>query len=378
MLPFVFLFVRISFAGEGYIFTTSGYSVATVANKYDVVSTALSNASDVSAMKAIKPTLKTLFYRNALTYGSDYYVYDVNNPTKRIINRDWSWYLHDISNPAYRTALANYIKTQLDTNPQFDGVALDDVLSNLDARSFIGEGTSSAPTLPSDLVANWQSYMTALIQLVKSAVGSKLVILNCGWYATNYLALADGQEDEGFAHANWLTINDAYFSTRSWLNHTAALKAAVAAKKYYFVVDGVYDTPVPTEMRLNKLVRYVLASFLMVTDGGTYAKMYFCPSIYYKRNFWYPDYDKRLRLGNPVEDYSAVQGQTNVYKRSFQNGVVYVNPTDNPTTSMNLGGTYYTPENTVITALTLSAREGQLLFNSSASPAKPTGRRISP
>jgi hypothetical protein len=341
---------------------------STIASKFGTVEVGSTRASDISAMKASNPSLTGLFYQDALTYGSNYYVTDKNTGAK-CIDKDWGWYLHDISNLSYQTAVASYIESVLNANPQFDGVSLDDVQSNIynSDSNFYQEGSSPHAdcALPDALKNSWETSMVALLDAVKAKIGNKLLIANMPYYCAaglfnagppptcaDYLSHVDGQIDEGFAHANW---QDAvtFDSAGSWLGHLGALINAVSKKKYYITLSGVLDGA--TSNQITGLVRYSYASFLMGADG-LYAKHSFTPSINYANYNWYPEWN--VQLGNPLASYSQVSG-TGAYRRNFQNGIVLVNPSTSPVT-ISLGANYKTLDGNIVNSVTLASYQGEI------------------
>lgn len=331
---------------------------AAIASMYGFIVTSLSESSSVATMKTINSETKALYYDNALTHGDDYYVYDTITG-KKIVHDDWDWYLHDISNPNYQTSLANYIASNLDSHPQFDGIFLDDAWHSINPSIFHQEGTSEDPNLPADLVDNWQTYMISLIKAVKSAIASDLLILNCSWYMTDYIAEADGLMDEWFAHANWQGPTE-FYSTSSWKDSIDSLITVVSSNKYYLAQSGVSDGA--TQEEIDKIVSYCYCSFLMgIPSNNNFAKHYFCPSLTYSNYYWYSDWE--TNLGRPVVDYFEVPGTTDCYRRNFEDGIVLVNPTDNATGNIDLGGTFNTLEGNPVTQVNLSAREGTILLN---------------
>lgn len=336
----------------------------TIASKYDIIVTALNKSNAVSKVKSINPSIRAFYYKNSLTHGTSYYVLDtVTN--KRIIHDDWGWYLHDISNPEYRLALANAIASCLATYTQFDGVFLDDVWVSISTSDFHQEGTSDDPHLPEDLIKNWKIYMFELIDAIKTAIGSKLLILNTGWYATDFLLKADGQMDENFAHANWQDPNE-FLSIDSWKNHLNALQNAIANSKFYLAQSGVSDGA--TQEQINKLVRYSFSTFLMgVATDNNFAKHYFCPSTYYKNYYWYSDWE--AKFGNPIGNYFQIEG-TNFYRRNFEKGIVMVNPT-NQTGKIALEKTYCNLDGYSISEINFSDYEGVILVHCDTNPPAP-------
>jgi len=377
---FLFLFLIFIFPikiNAGNFFITSyafnDSDAPAIASKYDIIITSISKASAVSTMKSLKPSMKAFYYRDALTYGSTYYVLDVNTG-KRIVNAKWGWYLRDISNDRYRNDLTNSVVSTLGSNTQFDGVHLDDCWLSIKANEFYQEGTSTPPTLPSNLVSNWQTYMTSLIQRVKSAVGSKLVIINASPWASNYVAQCDGQVDEGFGHANW--DNPTYFlSQSSWVYHVNTLASVSANSKYYLTQSGVKDGT--TQEQVNDLVLYCFASFLMgaPTNNNAYAKHYFCPSLRYSNYYWYLDWERNL--GNAIGNYYQISG-TNFYRRDFEKGIVLVNPTTQ-TGKVVLEKAYCNLAGQTVSEIDLLDHKGMILLDclkDTTPPAPPKGVKI--
>jgi hypothetical protein len=289
----------------------------------------------------------------------------------RIINNDWSWYLKDITRSNYRSDLSAFIVSNLDTNGSFDGVYLDDVWSAITASEFHRDDGCNPPpscwtdpTLPSSFVSGFNSGMESLLTTIKTGIGDHLIIINANWSSTNLLALVDGQLDENFAHANWEGPTE-FLSTSSWLNHLAALQAAAAGNKYYLAQSGVLDGA--TDVQLEQLVKYTYASFLMgIPSNNTYAKHYFTPSIDYDDHYWYDIWD--VDLGDPTGDKRVVPRETNIFVREFDNGKVYVNPTDISSDVIQLGTVYKSYDkdgNSINTShITLAPRTGVILENS--------------
>lgn len=361
-----FLFPIKSKAGNffitSYIFNDSEANA--IASKYDIVITSLGKASVVLTMKSINPSMKAFYYKDSLTYGAAYYVLDAMTG-KKIVQYTWDWYLHDISNPKYRSALAKAIAQDLNTYPQFDGVFLDDVWGSIDTSEFHQEGTSKDPNLPAYLLTNWKTYMFELIKAVKAAIGPKLLILNCRWTAINFVTEADGLMYESFVHPNWLGPT-VFWDVNTWGNHLTSLKNAVANSKYYLAQSGVSDGA--TEEQIKKLVRYSFSSFLLALPANnSYAKHYFCPSIYYKNYYWYSDWG--IKLGNPIEDYFEVPGK-NLYRRNFEKGIVIVNPTDR-SGKVKLEKAYCNLNGQPIAEIDFSDHEGIILLNCSKDGTPP-------
>lgn len=342
---------------------------ATIASKYDFIVTGLGKASSVPTMKANNSGLKAIHYDNALTHGDDYFVYDTLTG-KKIVHDDWGWYLHDISKAEYRASLGEYIASNLKSYGQFDGVFLDDVWHSLNPSVFHQEGTSEDPHLPADLIDNWRSYMIDLIKVVKSGIGSDLLIVNCSWHQTDYVKEADGLMDEWFAHANWQNPTE-FYGASSWKGSIDALIKIVNENKYYLAQSGVSGGA--SQAEIDKLVRYCFSSFLMaVPSNNKFAKHYFVPSLSYSNYYFYSEWE--IQLGNPIKSYYEIPG-TGLYRRDFEKGIVLVNPTDT-SRKVSLDKKYYSSDGKSMSEVELSDHEGLLLFKDGASPASVKGVKI--
>ena len=367
LLFLVFLFPVESYAGNFFItsYDFNDNDASTIASKYDVIVTNLSKSSAVSTIKSFNPSLKAFWYRDSLCYGNSYPVLDTVTGN-RVHRNGWGWELQDISNSSYRTYLANYIADYLTNRPQFDGVFLDDVLHDLYETDFHDAVTGLQAHLPSNLTnqTNWRSYMVSLLSAVKSAIGSKLAIINANFYRTEYIAVVDGIFDEWFAHPNWDDANT-WNNDGVWKDSVDSLASVANSNKYFLAQSGVSDGA--TQAQINKLVRYSFSSFLMgIPPNNSFAKHYFCPSMTYSNYYWYSDWT--ANLGNPTGDYFQIQG-TNFYRRNFEKGIVMVNPT-NQTGKVGLEKTYCLLGQSV-SEINFSDHEGVILLNCDTIPPAP-------
>jgi hypothetical protein len=350
-------------------------NATTIASKYGIIITKSDKAPAVTTMKSTNASMKAFYYKDVLTHGSTYYVLDAVSG-KKIVHKDWGWYLMDISNPSYVNDIKTDISSTLNANTQFDGVFLDDVKLSLDATEYYQEGTTTNPTFPSGLVTNWQTNMNTLLSAIKTQIGSKLAIINsspwAGGTSPNYLSRVDGLYDEAYGHANWDKAST-FLSTDSWKYHLDMMISTINNSKYYLAQSGVADGA--TEAETNKLVKYCFASFMLGVSGSGYGKHYFTPSLTYSNYYWYTDWG--LNIGTPIGAYSQISGKSS-YRRDFTNGIVIVNPTDSGET-VSLGGNYRDENGNTLSSITLSAREGAILFTTAldtVAPAPPKGLRV--
>jgi putative glycosyl hydrolase-like family 15 (GHL15) protein len=111
------------------------------------------------------------------------------------------------------------------------------------------------------------------------------------------------------------------------------------------------------------LFRYSLASALM--GDGYFA---YNGNASYSSASWYDEFN--VNLGAALQPAVTAAYQKGVYRRDFQNGIVLVNPRDNGTRTITLGGTFRkilgtqdpaTNNGQAVTAVTLNAADGLVL-----------------
>jgi hypothetical protein len=290
---------------------------------------------------------------------------------------DWDWTLKDLSDSDYRSALATYAADFLTDYTNFNGVMLDDVWYDLDPNDFYQvNDPPTNPTLSTQLTnsTNFKAHMVNLLNAIKGHEGfgdDHLLITNGGLFEAGYLAEVDGVSDEGYPYANWNTWgavcdpdcdNDNYLTTNSWLSHQSSMATVLSANKYYAMMPGVKEGA--TDAQIDQLVKYSYATFLMgIPKNNVYSKHSFVPSLYYSNYFWYDIWD--VDLGEPTDDKRVVPGETNIFIREFENGKVFVNPTDISSDVIQLDTVYRSYDkdgNSVNTSsITLAPRTGVIL-----------------
>lgn len=329
-------FNQVSYSTEG---INVDYSISVLKKNTD--ETPGTGTTSSTKRKVVNPNLITLYYDNALTHGgghsgetpiTTYRVVDKNTGAY-IKHRTQGWYMYDISNATYRSNLASFIAATLTANPTYNGVMLDDCWYNIttaltdgDLCAVDGDGNciGSIPAIKDELyvAANFKANMVLLFTAIKTAIGSKLLYINGGIFESTYYnsAYIDGCIDESWSdRANWNTgATGITYST--WLNHLNAVDNVIAAGKKYLAISGVSDGA--EAARWN---RFAFGSYLLKVSGaGSNAYTFtFVPSSTYSSDYWYDEYDKASLLGSPTAAYTEVS--TNVFKRTFANGVVVVN-----------------------------------------------------
>jgi hypothetical protein len=325
-----------------------------IASHLDFIDTYLGKANQVQKIKSLNPSLKAIFYKNALVYQEgpmkDWYVRDAQTGS-RLVNKDWGWYLMDIGNPAYRAGLANSIKNSLVGNPTFDGVFLDDVWGAATLAEFYREGTRETAVLPPHIVKYWHDNMKLLLIQIKMAIGKKLLIINTGAFNADYLALSDGQMYEAFCHAKWQPTGEYY---PGWQRKLDNMIVATNSGKIYLAQSGTL--PGSAESQIMKNAKYCFAMFLLGANNNSF--FYFSHTKRYRGVIHFPEWD--VDLGPPVADYHVRTG-TPLYEREYSKGLVLINPSSE-SVQINLGTRYKTLDGAVIDTIRMEDHQGEILI----------------
>ena len=325
-----------------------------IASHFNMIDTYLSKAKQIQKIKKLNPLFRAIYYKNALTHREGategWYVHDAQTGS-RLINKNWGWYLMDIGNASYRTSLAHRIKNDLDANPVFDGVFLDDVWPRATSgSSFVREGTADPGVLPQSVIDSWQVSMRLLLGEVKASIGRRLLIINTGVYI-DYFTLADGQMYEAFCHANWQPFREYY---PDWQKGLERMIVANHSGKIYLAQSGIKDGATDTQIKITQ--RYCFAMFML--GANTNAYFYFKPSMKYQGVTYFPEWD--IDIGSPMEDYHARTG-TPTYEREYSKGLVLINPSSE-SVQINLGTKYKTLGGEITDTITLGSHEGEILL----------------
>jgi len=349
----------------------SDLDIPSIASQFDIIDTYLSKATQVTKIKELNPFFRAIYYKDALTHREgateDWYVHDAQTGSK-LVNKDWGWYLMDIGNQTYRISLANSIKAGLTNNPMFDGVFLDDVWGTALLGGFYREGTKETGVVPQLVINAWHENMKTLLNTIKTTIGSKLLIINASDVNTDYLALADGQMDEAFCHANWQTFGE-FFST--WQRHLNNMIAGSKSGKIYLAQSGIVDSSTVSQVRTTS--RYCFAMFLL----GANDRSYFYFSNTYRGVTYFPEWD--VDLGNPIEDYHARSG-TPLYEREYSKGLVLINPSAGAF-QISLAEKYKNLDGVTTDTMTLGSHEGEVLLKilgDITPPSSPKGLKVFP
>jgi len=325
-----------------------------IASHFNIIDTYLGKAKQIQKIKKLNPPFRAIYYKNALTHRAGaiegWYVHDAQTGS-RLVNKNWGWYLMDIGNASYRTSLAHRIKNDLDANPVFDGVFLDDVWPRATSGgSFVREGTADPGVLPQSVIDSWQVSMRLLLGEVKASIGKRLLIINTGVYI-DYFTLADGQMYEAFCHANWQPFRE---HSSDWQKGLERMIVANNLEKIYLAQSGIIDGATNSQIRM--ISRYCFAMFLLGANERSF--FYFKPSMKYQGVTYFPEWD--IDIGNPIEDYHARAG-TPLFEREYSKALVLINPSSE-SVQTNLGGKYKNLDGIIANTIVLGSHEGEILL----------------
>jgi hypothetical protein len=310
------------------------------------------------ALRALNPAFIVLHYHlamwqsapatdfiiNGTTWGNDY-------PTVTM-NETWFWHntqnvrvtsdvdqklLMNISVSGFQQYWAQSLAQQV-ADGQYDAIMFDSASPALLQGECGGSGTGQDPRLAGTAAHDtsftelggttwidaWQTWIAALSATL-SAQGIPLIpntsAFTTTWDTTNY-TLSPGAFVEGFAGTDF-AVTDWQASTNELLK-LASLDRIMILQNYLST-----STDVATRM-------YYLGNYLLVKGHHTYLD-YFDNGGPLE---WYPEW--AIDLGSPTTAATTSVldlASGGVYRRDFQHGSVFVNPTASPVT-VQLGGTF--------------------------------------
>lgn len=274
-------------------------------------------------------------------------------------------YAADVGDPGWRKRQIDVIKARAARG--YRGIFIDDV--NFAFKVSDGHGTSATPwdkrTGAPMTLANWQRYMAEFMEQVRAAVPSAFEVVHNQVYfhaglanayvrraidAATHLNVERGVIDAGIVGG---TGKWGYETVLAWADHAHARGKGV-----------VWDASAGWGRE------YQLATYLLVAtdrDGITHADGS-------DPDGWWSGYD--VELGGPL---GARHSWNGVLRRDFENGIVLVNQPGQTTETLSLGGSFRNLAGTMVSSVTLPAREGAVLLRpvSAAAPvAAATGGEL--
>ncbi len=238
---------------------------------------------------------------------------------QRVFFCDWGWYLMDINNPSWREYWAGEVLRQLQANSA-DGIFVD----SLFPPNYYG-GDKFDPSLPKldrTFEEEWSSKIEDFIAFGQSGeLADYYFIPNAGaWITgrdvTDYSG-ADGVMVETFGR--WSTGE--YFAAQDgdWQMQMDRILGMVNLDKVVLLQQYV------DKENVNDRI-FLLSSYLLVKGQHTYLNFEFSADPE-----WFPEYE--IPIGSPVGGIprsisSLWREDLGIYVRTYTNGLVLVNPSD--------------------------------------------------
>lgn len=330
-----------------------------VANHFTLLDTDFYlGASTLQSLKTKNPSLKIIGYRELIAMETsdddwtvvntheDWFAHDMKG--NRIMNTQYGWLLMNISNTGWQQHYVSYVNSKL-KNSQFDGVFADDCWNNL--RTYAID--TSISNIPLDFQNNWHQNIVGFLQYIKAnLVQGKLLIVNTDeWQTHDYLDIADGKMDEGFAHAS--TVGAGGYGLMP--DALTCMARDSATGKIYWCASGTTETD---PKNVTDTVKYCYATFLLAINGSqTYLSF---DNLQNPNNSqgYYSTMD--THLGTAVGAYYYSQA---VFMRDFTLGKVLLNPSSN-TYTISLMGDYKLVNGTLVSgSITMTPWSGEILFS---------------
>jgi len=331
------------------------FSIQSYATYYDMTQGWEHTASMVDQVHALRPDFKCLFYRNVRAvypYWSDEYA--LFKSKGWVLKDQYGRYVYcprygydnyqmvDVGNSEYQNWVANKIKTVVEKHG-YDGCFLDNGLY-VSTDCF---WSASNPPINPRTGNYWtdnqvlEAYLS-LLPKIKSALGSKLLIPNGIWtgrtfYGSKYgdaqtryiRVLQETSIDGVMSEGIWCTYNGAWLSETDWkksldLFMWISTNYLSNSDKLFVPIVSLRGNPVGATD--SQLATFGVASTLLaVTSGHNQIYFHIGPTDFMETS-GQTLFDKANSLGAPLGNYYAENG---VYMRDFENGKVYVNPTNN-------------------------------------------------
>lgn len=335
------------------------------AKVFDVITALQKSYRDhVAAMKAANPSLTLLAYMNGTfaqksqgtAYSEGWYLRDAGGAKVR--SNGYGNYLMNPSSPGWIQDRVQTCKNLI-KNSGYDGCMLD-MLGIAPLWPGYATGLPINPATGAVWTkAEWLAATNKLARAVKDAVGPNKVYgngLGSGqrYFGSGARTLMDGI-DGGIAEMFVRTATQGVTSYRNeaaWKKDVDMLVDAEARGRRLLAYSKLWVSA--TTAQRNAWHTYAYASFLLGTNGSSYFA--FSGKRGEDPTLGYPLWD--TSIGRPQGSYEKTDG---IYWRTFTGGKVLVNPSGE-TRSIDLGGTYKTPEGSTVTSVRLNPHTAVLLL----------------
>jgi putative glycosyl hydrolase-like family 15 (GHL15) protein len=266
---------------------------------------------------------------------------------------NWLWAM-DVGDPAYQQRWADNVIAELEAQG-WDGVFIDDPNPTMK----YAYDPSQVAKYPSDTA--YSAAMESALSYIGPRIQSrgKLAIANFATWVEytstcdNWLQYLSGALDEMFV--KWSrSSGEGYRPESQWLRQLEEVKyAASQGKQFIGFTQGASGE--------TQAARFGYGTVLLGSAGS--ASYAFTPN--YTSETWMPEYE--YELGAPTA--SETRDSNGVHRRSFEKGLVLVNPTGS-TQSVSFGGTYSGSGLSNATSASMPAHSALILTGSQeAAPA---------
>lgn len=347
-------------AGSGASFHRLAYgsspkfaNIARAANQNRFIVLQSWELSKLRALKQANPDVQVLMYKNlgmmkkstgvladdGRRYQASGVTYDEaqrDNPSWILKDRSgdpipggngawWNW-AADIGIDSYQDRWARNVISDLEAQPQWDGVFLDDVNSTIrfhhDMYDIAGYRPDDAnPETNDDYELAMRDALANVGPKLRAAGATTVANVCCELQNESWaesLPYLSGALDEMFV--KWGDHNTSLSTYRwgdAWKTHLDMVVEAERQNKFF--LGATHSTK--TDARA---MRYGLATMMLGTQG----RASFMHAAQYTEEIWFPDYDLALELGRPTMDsYSrySTGPADDVYFRRYEHGIVLVN-----------------------------------------------------
>ena len=344
---------------------TRDQAVADAQNFDVIVANPKTYASHMSAMRTANPALKVYAYLNGTfaqenqgsTFPTDWYSRDAAG--NKVRSKGYGNYLMKPTSSGWITNRISLCKSMI-ASSGYDGCMLD-MLGTAPTRPGY---TTALPINPSTNKAwvptDWQKATAALASKVDVAIpqtvwgngyGSGSRYYDSTWGPSRLLSPGvHGAHTESWIRTSTMSITS--FRTESeWKKSVDMLRDLAAQGERTSVMLKLWTSA--TTAQKDAYHRYALATFLLGSNGQSAFNASYgsdVNSLTYHR-YW------NVAIGTPTTAYAKIGG---VYKRSFTNGIVLVNPTKTSQT-VSLGGTFVDLNGTTRSSITLAPNTGDVM-----------------
>jgi hypothetical protein len=320
-------------------------------------------------IKTENPTIKIYGYKDLVgmqtTYddwatvnaNESWFIHDSSG--NRCRNNLWGFYLMDPASAGWRQHFKDYVNAKFASYGAYDGVYCDDVWDTLYSPS-----TAYDHVVPASVAASWHSDVLGMLTYLKSNItAGKLVLINTeqGWMYghVNFeyvgAGAADGMEIEGFIHAIDQAVGNYNFAA-SVLDCVVMVSGTLG--KICIADSGCLTAKA-------SVIKMCYAAFLMGLNGSGAHWGWNTGNMYTLAGSYQEIADSDL--GSPTAAYYQTQS---VYRRDFAKGAALLNPTG-ASRYVTLGATYKLADHSSVSALTLDAYSGEILYAIPDAPSEP-------